>query len=154
MSDTETLYQELVLERGRAPVHGRLLECFDAEAHGDNPMCGDRLHLRLRRGDDGRIMEAGFCARGCAISVASADLMADGVIGLDAGEARALASRFGHMIRTGAVPDDPDFSTLRALAGVHEYRSRVRCATLPWTALETAIDAGRELADNDAENGR
>ena len=154
MSDTETLYQELVLERGRAPRHGRLLECFDAEAHGDNPMCGDRLHLRLRRDEGGRIVDAGFCARGCAISVASADLMADAVIGLDGGEARMLAARFGDMIRTGAVPDEAGFGTLSALAGVHEYRSRMRCATLPWTALEAAVDARHELADSHAESGR
>lgn len=142
MSDTDTLYQELVLERGRVPHHGRLLECFDAEAHGDNPLCGDRLQLRLRRDGAGRIAEAGFHARGCAICIASADLMADSVIGLDGRQARALADRFGEMIRTGAVPEDPGFGALRALAGVHEYRSRMRCATLPWSALEAAIGGG------------
>ena len=138
-SDTDTLYQDLILDRSRAPRHGALLECFDAEARGDNPMCGDRVHLRLRRDDAGRIAEAGFAARGCAISVASADLMADGVIGLDAAAARSLSARFTAMVRTGEVPDDPAFAGLRALAGVHEYRSRLRCATLPWSALETAI---------------
>lgn len=138
-SETDTLYQDLILERSRAPRHGALLECFDAEAQGDNPMCGDRVHLRLRRDAAGRIAEAGFVARGCAISLASADLMADGVIGLDADAARDLSARFVAMVRTGEVPDDPAFTTLRALAGVHEYRSRLRCATLPWSALETAI---------------
>ena len=152
MSDTETLYQDIVLERGRSPRRGRLLECFDAEAHGDNPMCGDRLHLRLRRDANGRITDAGFHARGCAISVASADLMAEEVIGLDAAGARGLAVRFGDMIRTGAVPDEPGFDTLRVLASVHEYRSRMRCATLPWTALEAAI--GHERERESGESGR
>ena len=139
-SDTDTLYQDLILERSRSPRHGALLECFDAEAQGDNPMCGDRVHLRLRRGADGRIAAAGFAARGCAISLASADLMADEVIGLDTAAARDLSARFAAMLRTGEVPPDPAFATLRALAGVHEYRSRLRCATLPWSALEAAID--------------
>ena len=144
--ETETLYQDLILERSRSPRHGALLECFDAEAEGDNPMCGDRVHLRLLRDAGGRIAAAGFAARGCAISVASADLMADGVIGLGAEAARELSARFTAMVRTGEVPDDPAFATLRALAGVHEYRSRLRCATLPWSALETAIDRAEGVA--------
>ena len=139
MSETAPLYQDLILERSRAPRPGALLECFDAEARGDNPMCGDRVHLQLRHDAAGRIAEAGFAARGCAISLASADLMADGVVGLDAAAARHLAARFTAMVRTGDVPDDPDFADLRALVGVHEYRSRLRCATLPWSALEAAI---------------
>ncbi len=138
MSD-DALYQDLILARSRCPLHGALLECFDAEAHGDNPMCGDRVHLRLRRDGKGRIEEAGFAARGCAISMASADLMAEGVIGLDDAGARALAAGFAAMVSTGVVPDDARFGSLRALAGVHEYRSRLRCATLPWSALEAAI---------------
>ena len=140
--ETDALYQDLILERSRAPRHGALLACFDAEAHGENPMCGDRVHLQLRRDEAGRIAEAGFAARGCAISMASADLMAESVVGLDAAGARAIAERFTTMVRTGVVPDDDRFAALRALVGVHAYRSRLRCATLPWSALESAM--GRE----------
>lgn len=143
-SDTDSLYQELILERARAPRHGSLLTCFDAEATGDNPMCGDRLTLRLRHDAAGRIAAAGFAARGCAISVASADLMADAVQGLAPADARALAARFEAMVRTGEVPPDDRFATLRALVGVHEYRARMRCATLPWSALEAALSAAQE----------
>ena len=135
----EDLYQALILERARSPRHGSLLACFDAEAEGENAMCGDRLTLRLRHDDGGRIAAAGFKARGCAISVAAADLMADVVEGLDAAAARALAERFTAMVVGGEVPDDPAFGTLRAFAGVHAYRSRRRCATLAWDALEKAL---------------
>ena len=139
----EQLYQELIMERARTPRHGALLECFDAEADGNNPMCGDRLTLRVRRDEAGRIEAAGFHARGCAISVASADLMADAVRGLDAEGARALGERFAAMVATGEVPDDERFTELGALAGVHAFRSRVRCATLPWSALDRALGDGR-----------
>ena len=138
----EQLYQTLIMDRARAPLNGSLLECFDAEAEGNNPMCGDRLTLRVRLDDGGRIEAAGFSARGCAISVASADLMADAVRGLDAGEARALGERFGAMVATGEVPADARFAELGALAGVHEFRSRVRCATLAWSALDRALSEG------------
>ena len=139
----EQLYQELIMERARTPRHGSLLECFDAEAEGNNPMCGDRLTLRVRRDDSGRIEATGFHARGCAISVASADLMADAVRGLDAEAARELGEQFGVMVATGEVPDDLRFAELGALAGVYAFRSRVRCATLPWSALDQALGDGR-----------
>ncbi len=138
---SEELYQDLILERARAPRHGSLLACHDAEAEGDNPLCGDRLTLQLRRDRAGRIEAVGFAARGCAISVASADLMADAVGGLDADAARALSAAFEGMISTGVVPADTAFGGLRALAGVHEYRARRRCATLAWTALGAALRA-------------
>ena len=139
--DVETLYQTTVLERAQAPRHASLLACFDAEATGDNPMCGDRVTLRIRHDADGRIAEVGFDVRGCAISLASADLMADEVRGRGDADARMLSDRFVAMVRTGTVPVDPAFGPLRALAGVHEFRSRFRCATLAWSALDAALAA-------------
>lgn len=144
--DEEALYQRIVLERARAPKHATRLECFDAEAEGHNPMCGDRLTLRLRRDGSGAVEAVGFEARGCAISLASADLMADAVQGLAAPEIRALAASFAGMVRTGEVPPPLAGAPLRALSGVHEYRARIRCATLAWNALETAL--GPEETEN------
>ena len=155
MDDREELYQALILDRARAPRHGTLLACHDAEAEGENPMGGDRLTLRLRHGRAGRIEAAGFLARGCAITLASADLMADSVVGLDRAGAEALAERFGSMLSTGAVPDAPEFETLGALRGVHAYRTRRRCATLPWSALVAALAArdGGVSASSDRQVG-
>ena len=150
VEDQLDLYQNLILERARSPRHGTLLACHDAEAEGDNPLCGDRLTLRLRHDRSGRIEAAGFSARGCAISLASADLMADSVIGLDGERAQALADRFAAMLKTGEVPEDPAFASLAALRGVHAYRTRTRCATLPWSALVTAL-ASRVAAETERE---
>ncbi len=79
--DLRDLYQETILERSRHPRHGKRPASFDATARGNNPMCGDRCQVFVRSADDGRIEEVGFEARGCAISLASADLMADAVAG-------------------------------------------------------------------------
>lgn len=79
--DLRDLYQEVILDHGRRPRHARRLESFDATAKGDNPMCGDRIEVWVKYAPDGTIADTGFQARGCAISVASADLMAETVIG-------------------------------------------------------------------------
>ncbi len=140
MFDTGDLYQTVIMERGRTPRHMRRMEVFDAAAKGDNPMCGDRVEVRLRC-DSGRIAETAFEARGCAISIASADLMADAVAGLSRDEIRALSDRFRAMVRTGECPAcGGALETLRPLSGVHEYPSRVKCATLPWDALLAALE--------------
>jgi nitrogen fixation NifU-like protein len=145
--DLRDLYQEVILEHGRHPRHGTRLAAFDATAKGDNPMCGDRVQLWLRHDDAGRIAEAGFEARGCAISIASADLMAEVLAGRSDTEAHALAERFREMARTGEAPeDDAAMERLRPLAGVHEFPSRVKCATLPWHALLAAIEGKGEAS--------
>jgi nitrogen fixation protein NifU and related proteins len=139
--DLRDLYQEVILDHGRRPRHGARLAAFDATAKGDNPMCGDRVQVFVRHGADGRIAEAGFEARGCAISIASADLMAEVVAGRPDAEVRVLAEEFRNMARTGEAPEgDEAIERLRPLAGVHEYPSRVKCATLPWHALLSALD--------------
>lgn len=138
MDDVRDLYQAVVLRHGRAPTHQRRLDPHDASARGENPMCGDRVEVRLRFDDAGGVAEAAFEARGCAISVASADLMAEAAAGRTPDELRALAQAFDAMARTGEGPDS--LGELRALSGVADYPSRIRCATLPWTALVQALD--------------
>ena len=139
--DLADLYQDVILDRGRKPRHALRLEAFDATAKGDNPLCGDRVQVWVRRGPDGRIVETGFEARGCAISVASADLMVEAVSGRTKNDVRALFGIFQEMARTGtAEAGNAAIETLRPLAGVAEYPSRVKCATLPWHALVAALD--------------
>lgn len=143
--DLRDLYQETILDRGRRPRHALRLAVFDATAKGDNPMCGDRCQVWVKRATDGSIGAVGFEARGCAISVASADLMAEAVQGLDADAAKQLSERFRVLATTG-LADGPALDTLRPLAGVHEYPSRVRCATLPWQALVAALNERQETS--------
>jgi nitrogen fixation protein NifU and related proteins len=148
--DLRDLYQEVILDHGRKPRHGKRLEAFDASAKGDNPMCGDRVQVFVRR-DGARIAEVGFEARGCAISVASADLMAETVTGRGTDSAKALFETFRNLVKTGVCPaceaslEEP-MERLKPLAGVHEYPSRVKCATLPWHALVAALDGGKEAS--------
>jgi nitrogen fixation NifU-like protein len=145
--DLRDLYQEVILDHGRRPRHGARLAAFDASAKGDNPMCGDRVQVFVRHDGAGRVAEAGFEARGCAISIASADLMAETVAGRSDAEIRALAEKFRDMARTGAGSDGDDaMERLRPLAGVHEFPSRVKCATLPWHALLAALDGEGEAS--------
>jgi nitrogen fixation NifU-like protein len=152
--DLRDLYQEVILDHGRHPRHGKRLDPADATAKGDNPMCGDRIQVWLRYGPDDTIAETGFEARGCAISVASADLMAETVTNRSKTDARALFAAFREMARTGTCPDcgpalsDP-LDRLAPLSGVHEYPSRVKCATLPWHALIAALDDDKKEASSE-----
>jgi nitrogen fixation NifU-like protein len=143
--DVRDLYNADIVRRGRHPVHMHRLAAFDATAKGDNPMCGDRVELWLKYASDGAIGEVGFEARGCEISRASADLMVEAVAGQAPSDTRRLFAAFRTMVQTGACPacdpaDAPALDTLRPLASVHEYPSRVKCATLPWHALIAALD--------------
>ncbi|MGC8469434.1 MAG: Fe-S cluster assembly sulfur transfer protein SufU [Acetobacteraceae bacterium] len=141
--DLRDLYQDVILDRARHPRHGRRLAAFDATAEADNPMCGDRVRVWIARDAEGRLGEVGFEGRGCAISLASADLMAEAVIGKDAPAAREAAARFESLARSGTpAGDDPAFAALGVFAGVAEFPSRVKCATLPWGALVAALGDG------------
>lgn len=145
--DLRDLYQEVILDHGRRPRHATRLAAFDASAKGDNPMCGDRVEVFVRRDADGAIADLGFEARGCAISVASADLMAEVARGRTPEQARALFSQFRDMARTGETAgDDPALERLAPLAGVHEFPSRIKCATLPWHALVAALNGAKEAS--------
>ena len=144
--DLRDLYQEVILDHGRKPRHATRLESFDTTAKGDNPMCGDRVQVWLKYAPDHSIADAGFEARGCAISIASADLMAETVRGRSPADTKALFAAFRDMVRTGNCPEcdaalaEP-LERLKPLSGVHEYPSRVKCATLAWHALNAALEA-------------
>jgi nitrogen fixation NifU-like protein len=99
-------------------------------------MCGDHVHVFVRR-DGTRVTHV---SRGCAIMVASAELMADAVVGLSAAQIAQRRAAFEEMVNTGSKAQS--LGELNALAGVSEYRSRIRCATLPWSALAQALTDG------------
>ena len=149
--DLRDLYQDVILDHGRRPRHGTRLADFDATAKGDNPMCGDRVQVWVKFSPSGSIAATGFEARGCAISVASADLMAETVRGRSPADAKALFAAFRNMVRTGecaacaAALAEP-LERLKPLSGVHEYPSRVKCATLPWHALNAALEGAQEAS--------
>ncbi len=138
--DLRDLYNTTIMQRGRKPLHMHKLEAFDATARGDNPMCGDRVQVWVKYAADGRIADTGFDARGCEISKASADLMVEAVAGRTPAETKRLFETFRDMAQTGNCPDCANLESLRPLASVHEFPSRVKCATLPWNALIAALN--------------
>ena len=134
------LYRDLILDHARSPRRFGKLASATHDAEGINPLCGDKLHIYLEIGDDGRINETAFEGSGCAISVASASLLTDTVTGLSSNEALA---RFDDVV--GALTGDEeatdiDLGKLAALKGVREFPSRVKCATLAWHAMKSAVE--------------
>lgn len=141
------LYRELILDHARSPRHFGKLEGATHSAQGINPLCGDKLKMYFRVDADDRISDARFEGSGCAISVASASLLMETVIGLRTARAlefftamvNRLANRPGDSDRQSAVQEEIDLGKLRALEGVREFPTRVKCATLAWHALNSAL---------------
>jgi nitrogen fixation NifU-like protein len=135
------LYRELILDHARSPRHFGKLEDATHTAEGINPLCGDKLRLFLRLDDAGVVSAASFEGSGCAISVASASLLADMIIGMTAEQAlEYFAAVTTRLTSAGSdVEPDLDLGKIRALDGVREFPSRVKCATLAWHALNSAL---------------
>jgi len=134
MAGNDQLYQDIVMDRFRHPRRAGRPEKFDAEAEGSNPLCGDRIHLYFDRAASSISHES----HGCAIMIASAELMADAVAGKDAAQIRQLRAQFETVVTTGT--EHPALGDLNALASLSEYRARIRCATLPWATLGLALE--------------
>ena len=134
------LYRELILDHARSPRHfGRLSDATHS-AEGINPLCGDKLKLYLSIDDSDQISDAQFEGSGCAISVASASLLTDTVIGMRTDEALAFMDALVARLAANENADSRvELGKLRALEGVKEFPSRVKCATLAWHALSSAI---------------
>ena len=143
--DLRELYRELILDHARSPRHFGKLPDATHSAEGINPLCGDKLKMYFRIDADDRISDACFEGSGCAISVASASMLTDTVIGLNTDDALKYFSAVVERLAGRSVAENDDADTdinlgkLRALEGVKEFPSRVKCATLAWHALNSAI---------------
>ncbi|NNM44862.1 Fe-S cluster assembly sulfur transfer protein SufU [Knoellia koreensis] len=138
------LYQELILEHSKRPHHAGLRDGFDAEVHHVNPTCGDEVTLRVHvdgEGDDAVIRDVSYDALGCSISMASASVLADEVIGHTVAEALTTHEAMRAMLTSkGADPGDEDvIGDGVAFAGVSKYPARVKCALLGWMAFTDAL---------------
>jgi nitrogen fixation NifU-like protein len=143
------LYQEVILDHNRRPRHYGPLASANRRAEGVNPLCGDKLSVALEVVDD-RIVAIRFEGSGCAISKASASLMADAVSGHSVDEAGALFDRF-HAAVTSPPESEVDVDAigkLAALAGVREFPIRIKCATLAWHTLKAALN-GADLVSSE-----
>ena len=152
-TDLQDLYQEVILDHNKRPRNFRVIE-DGRKAEGYNPLCGDRLTVYLRV-ENGRVVDASFQGSGCAISKASASLMTDSVKGKTIEEVEALFERFHRLItRSTDEPDEADDSgdglgKLSVFAGVRRFPIRVKCASLAWHALHSAIESRDDVVSTE-----
>jgi len=141
MSDLRDLYQEMILDHSRSPRNFRTLEKPDRKAEGYNPLCGDRIMLYVDL-EKGLIQDVGFEGSGCAISKASASLMTQSVKGKTLDEVEGLFQDFRKMLtgKPGTSFDREKLGKLTVFSGVSEFPVRVKCATLPWHTLHSALE--------------
>jgi nitrogen fixation NifU-like protein len=140
MSELNDLYQEVILDHNRRPHNFRVIDAATAKQEGYNPLCGDRLTLYLTLDGD-VIKDAAFQGSGCAISKASASLMTDALKGKTVAEARALFDAFHTMITSDPTKpiEDVDLGKLAVFAGVREFPTRIKCASLAWHTMKAAV---------------
>jgi nitrogen fixation NifU-like protein len=142
-SELSDLYQEVVLDHGKRPRNFGKLEGATHHAEGLNPLCGDHFTVYAKV-DGGTVREARFEGSGCAISKASASVMTGVVKGKTREEIDALFQRFHQLVTEGPREGDgADLGKLAVFGGVHEYPTRVKCASLAWHALRAAL-AGKD----------
>ena len=139
------LYQEIILEHGKNPRNLRKTENFNKDAKGNNPLCGDNVHIYLKLNDQKKVEDISFEGSGCAISMASASIMTDLIKGKSDNETKEIIEDFLGMIKENPelksnILKKDDKIKLMCLSGVKQYPMRVKCATLSWHTLISAID--------------
>ena len=132
------LYRDVILDHNRRPRNFGGLEPADASVEGFNPLCGDRLTVRLQMKDD-KISDIRFEGQGCAISTASASLMTEAVKGKTRADALRLFDRVHQLLTDDGAPPAEELGKLAALSGVREFPARVKCASLCWHTLASAL---------------
>ena len=142
MSDLRDLYQQVILDHNRKPRNFRKIADANRTAEGYNPLCGDRITLELTV-ENGVVKDAAFQGAGCAISKAAASMMTASVIGKPESEVDKLFHRV-HAMLTGANDAAAEVGKLAVFAGVREFPSRIKCATLAWHTLQAALQGAAE----------
>ena len=143
----DDLYQETILDHSKRPRNFHSMDDANRKAEGYNPLCGDKLKLFLRVEDD-IVKEASFLGAGCAISTASASLMTESLKGKSRAQALKLLDEF-HDLLTTDVQAAKDLGKLVVFCGVRDYPARVKCATLAWHTLRSALNDTGETASTE-----
>jgi nitrogen fixation protein NifU and related proteins len=138
-TELEELYQEVILDHSRRPRNFGTLPNADVLVHGDNPACGDEIHLGVHFGPDGKLEEIKFSGQGCAISQASASMMTLKLKGKTRAEAADLGRAFHGLVTTETAATSKQLGDLQLLQGVRKFPQRVKCAMLAWRAVEQAL---------------
>ena len=149
------LYQEIILDHGKNPRNLRKTENFNKDAKGHNPLCGDKVHIFLKLNENKKVEDISFEGQGCAISMASASIMTDLLKGKEEKEVKEIVNDFLEMIKekdeikTNLLKDD-EKTKLMCLSGVKQYPMRVKCATLSWHTLTSAIDKSQNEINSES----
>jgi len=143
------LYQEIILDHGKNPRNLRKTENFNKDAEGYNPLCGDKVHIFLKLNENKKVEDISFEGQGCAISMASASIMTDLVKGKKEFEVKEIIIDFLDMIKNkdelnNNILHNDEKTKLMCLSGVKQYPMRVKCATLSWHTLTSAINNSQE----------
>jgi nitrogen fixation NifU-like protein len=138
-TELEELYQEVILDHSRRPRNFGTLPNADVLVHGDNPACGDEIHLGVHFSPDGKLEEIKFSGQGCAISQASASMMTTKLKGKTRAEAADLSRAFHDLVTGDTAATPKQLGDLQLLQGVRKFPQRVKCAMLAWRAVEQAL---------------
>ena len=147
--DLKQLYQDIILEHGKSPRNLGKCEGYSHEAKGYNPLCGDKVHVYLKLDNGKKVESLTFEGEGCAISLASASIMTELVKGKSFEETKEIMDAFLNMIKnTSEIQsnhlDEDEKTKLMSLSGVKQFPMRVKCATLSWHTLNSAIKGKKE----------
>ena len=139
------LYQEIIFDHGKNPRNLRKTDNFNKNAKGYNPLCGDKVHVYLKLNENKKVEDISFEGSGCAISMASACIMTDLVKGKEEKEVKEIVSDLLNMIKekdelNNKILKDDEKTKLMCLSGVKQYPMRVKCATLSWHTLTSALN--------------
>lgn len=138
-SELEELYQEVILDHSRRPRNFGDLDEAAVLVHGDNPSCGDEIHLGVKFGAEGELQDLKFTGHGCAISQASASMMTTKLKGKSRAEADDMLRAFHDLVTDETAEAPRSLGDLRLMQGVRKFPQRVKCAMLPWRALDQAL---------------
>jgi len=143
------LYQDIILEHGKSPRNFGKCEGHSHEAKGHNPLCGDQVQVYLKINKDQKVEKLTFEGSGCAISIASTSIMTELVKGKSFDKAKSIINEFLNMIKSGSEIKTKDLNEdqkikIMSLSGVKQYPMRVKCATLPWHTLVSAMNGKKK----------
>ena len=139
LGDLEELYQEVILDHSRRPRNFGELPDAAVRVHGDNPACGDEIHLAVKFDDNGGLQDIKFTGHGCAISQASASLMTMKLKGKKRAEVEEMLNAFHDLVTKENNSAPKSLGDLQVMRGVRKFPQRVKCAMLPWRAIEQAL---------------
>ena len=148
------LYQEIILEHGKNPRNIKKTDNYNKDAKGDNPLCGDNVHIYLKIDENKKVEDISFEGSGCAITMASASIMTELMKGKEEYEVKEIVKDFLDMIKekdklNSKLLNEDEKTKLMCLSGVKQFPMRVKCATLSWHTLVSALDNSQEIVNTE-----